>query len=162
TKSTVDGEPGAYESPSCPRSTVVTPCRSRACWTVGSNTADSAWQCVSTNPGSRYRPVASIVAAASAPARAPTAAIRPSRTPGSGCRPAPPRRGSRDRTPDEVMRSGGPGATTPLHRAESAFPQPAPERVQLVRRHPVPAEVPRHVAVPLVDVRQRAEHGLRP
>src|SRR2546429_2356015 len=51
TNSTVDGEPGAYDSPSWPRTTVVIPWRSRASWTAGSSTAASAWTWASTNPG---------------------------------------------------------------------------------------------------------------
>ena len=48
--------PGAYETPSCPAITVVTPCRSRDRCTDSSSMRPSACEWVSTKPGSTSRP----------------------------------------------------------------------------------------------------------
>ena len=80
-------------NPQLPPMTVVTPCSGDGDRSGSQNTWASRWVCTSMNPGVTARPVASIVAAASAPplTRLPMAVIRSPTMPMSARRLGPPR-----------------------------------------------------------------------
>ena len=71
---------GAALMPQLPAITVVTPCETLKSMSGCDSRAWSSWVCESMKPGATIRPAASMVRAALAPARSPTAAMRPSRT----------------------------------------------------------------------------------
>ena len=71
---------GAALMPQLPAITVVTPCETLKSMSGCASSAWSSWVCESMKPGATIRPAASIVRAALAPARSPTAAMRPSLT----------------------------------------------------------------------------------
>ncbi|CAM5383806.1 hypothetical protein SVIOM342S_09511 [Streptomyces violaceorubidus] len=50
---------GAYDSPSWPMTSRVTPCAALALWSGSRSSARSLWACMSMKPGERTRPSAS-------------------------------------------------------------------------------------------------------
>jgi hypothetical protein len=74
---------GAALMPQLPAITVVTPCETLKSMPGCDSSAWSSCVCESMKPGATIRPVASMVRAALAPARSPTAEMRPSLMPTS-------------------------------------------------------------------------------
>ncbi|CAM5227323.1 hypothetical protein STANM309S_01597 [Streptomyces tanashiensis] len=59
TSASVRSSTGAYDRPSWPRTSSVTPCAAFALWSGSRSSARSLWACMSMKPGERTRPSAS-------------------------------------------------------------------------------------------------------
>ncbi len=59
TSASVRSSTGAYDSPSCPMTSRVTPCAALALWSGSRSRARSLCACMSMKPGARTRPSAS-------------------------------------------------------------------------------------------------------